>query len=218
MVTFISGVDTDAGKSIATGWWAQQLMASGKRVITQKLVQTGNRDLSEDILRHREMMGLPLLPEDESRLTMPEIYTYPCSPHLAARLDNRPINLDKITAATAELNARYDEVLLEGAGGLMVPLSETLLTLDYVQAQGYPMIFVTGGILGSISHTLLAFEALERRDIRLTHVLYNRYPGRKDRIIDDESCAFLQREAARRFPTAKWLELPILDLPHASCP
>lgn len=218
MVTFISGVDTDAGKSIATGWWAQQLMASGKRVITQKLVQTGNRDLSEDILRHREMMGLPLLPEDDARLTMPEIYTYPCSPHLAARLDNRPINLDKITAATAELNARYDEVLLEGAGGLMVPLNETLLTLDYVQAQGYPMIFVTGGILGSISHTLLAFETLERRDIRLTHVLYNRYPGRKDRIIDDESCAFLQREAARRFPTTEWLELPILDLPHASCP
>lgn len=212
MVTVISGVDTDAGKSIATGWWAKQLMAAGKRVITQKLVQTGNTGLSEDILRHREMMGLPLLPEDEARLTMPEIYSYPCSPHLAAKIDQRPLNLDKITAATAELDARYDEVLLECAGGLMVPLTEELLTIDYLQAQGHPIIFVTGGVLGSISHTLLAFEALKQRHLRLSHIIYNRFPGRKDLIIDNESCDFLRRKAAQLFPEAEWLELPVLQL------
>lgn len=212
MVTVISGVDTDAGKSIATGWWAKQLMAAGKRVITQKLVQTGNTELSEDILRHREMMGIPLLPEDETRLTMPEIYSYPCSPHLAAKIDQRPLDLDKITAATAELNARYDEVLLECAGGLMVPLTEDLLTIDYLQAQGHPIIFVTGGVLGSISHTLLAFEALKHRHLRLSHIIYNRFPGRKDLIIDNESCDFLRRKAAQLFPEAEWLELPMLQL------
>lgn len=212
MVTVISGVDTDAGKSIATGWWAKQLMAAGKRVITQKLVQTGNTELSEDILRHREMMGIPLLPEDETRLTMPEIYSYPCSPHLAAKIDQRPLDLDKITAATAELNARYDDVLLECAGGLMVPLTEDLLTIDYLQAQGHPIIFVTGGVLGSISHTLLAFEALKHRHLRLSHIIYNRFPGRKDLIIDNESCDFLRRKAAQLFPEAEWLELPVLQL------
>lgn len=212
MVTVISGVDTDAGKSIATGWWAKQLMTAGKRVITQKLVQTGNTELSEDILRHREMMGIPLLPEDETRLTMPEIYSYPCSPHLAAKIDQRPLDLDKITAATAELNARYDEVLLECAGGLMVPLTEDLLTIDYLQAQGHPIIFVTGGVLGSISHTLLAFEALKHRHLRLSHIIYNRFPGRKDLIIDNESCDFLRRKAAQLFPEAEWLELPVLQL------
>lgn len=212
MVTVISGVDTDAGKSIATGWWAKQLMAAGKRVITQKLVQTGNKGLSEDILRHREMMGIPLLPEDETHLTMPEIYSYPCSPHLAAKIDQRPLDLDKITAATAELNARYDEVLLECAGGLMVPLTEDLLTIDYLQAQGHPIIFVTGGVLGSISHTLLSFEALKHRHLRLSHIIYNRFPGRKDLIIDNESCDFLRRKAAQLFPEAEWLELPVLQL------
>lgn len=216
MVTFISGIDTDAGKSIATGWWAKQLMAAGKRVITQKLVQTGNTDLSEDIMCHRKLMGLPLLPEDEARLTMPEIYSYPCSPHLAARIDQRPLNLERIAAATAELNRRYDEVLLEGAGGLMVPLTEDLLTLDYVQQMGYPMLFVTGGALGSISQTLLAFETLKQRAIGVTHVLYNRFPGRHDRIIDEESCAYLRRAAAHYFPKAEWLELPVLDPCHAS--
>jgi dethiobiotin synthetase len=212
MVTVISGVDTDAGKSIATGWWAKQLLTAGKRVITQKLVQTGNTDLSEDILRHREMMGIDLLPEDHERLTMPEIYTYPCSPHLAARIDGRPLDINKITAATQTLAERYDEVLLEGAGGLMVPLSDDLLTIDYIQQMGYPMIFVTGGVLGSISHTLLAFEALIQRNITVTHIIYNRYPGRKDLTIDNESCDFLRRRAARHFPNATWLELPIMDL------
>ncbi len=214
MVTVISGVDTDAGKSIATGWWAKQRLALGKRVITQKLVQTGNTDLSEDILRHREMMGIDLLPEDREQLTMPEIYTYPCSPHLAARIDGRPLDINKITAATQILNERYDEVLLEGAGGLMVPLTDDLLTIDYIQQMGYPMIFVTGGVLGSISHTLLAFEAIKQRDINVTHIIYNRYPGRHDLTIDNESNDYLRHVAEKLFPNAAWLELPILDLAH----
>ena len=215
MVTVISGIDTDAGKSIATGWWAQQLMAAGKRVITQKLVQTGNQDFSEDILRHREMMDIDLLPEDHEHLTMPEIYTYPCSPHLAAKLDGRPLDIQKITTATQTLNERYEEVLLEGAGGLMVPLTDDLLTIDYIQAMGYPMIFVTGGILGSISHTLLAFEALKNRNIEVTHIIYNRFPGRKNLTIDNESHDYLRRVAAKLFPNATWHELPIMDLSHA---
>ncbi len=211
MIHFISGVDTDAGKSIATGWLAHRLQAQGCRVITQKLVQTGNIGASEDIARHRAMMGGVHFPEDDEGLTAPEIYSYPCSPHLAAQLDNRPIDMAKITAATRTLDERYDEVLLEGAGGLMVPLSETLLTLDYVQAQGYPVIFVTGGILGSISHTLLAFEALAARGITVEKILYNRYPGRNDLTIDNASQTYLKAAAQRLFPSAQWEELPILE-------
>ncbi len=211
MVHFISGIDTDAGKSIATGWLAQRYAAQGCRVITQKLVQTGNVGASEDIARHRAMMGVGMLPEDEEGLTAPEIFTYPCSPHLAARLDGRPLDVGKITRATEVLAARYDEVLLEGAGGLLVPLTEDLLTLNYVQAQGYPLTFVTGGVLGSISQTLLAFEVLAARPITVERILYNRFPGRKDLTIDNESCAYLRRAAEEMFPAAQWLELPIQE-------
>lgn len=63
---------------------------------------------------------------------MPEIFSYPASPHLASQLDNRPIDFDKIKRATEELSERYDSVLLEGAGGLMVPLTTELLTIDYI--------------------------------------------------------------------------------------
>ncbi len=211
MVHFISGIDTDAGKSVATGWLARHYAEQGRRVITQKLVQTGNVGASEDIARHRAMMGCGGLPEDEEGLTAPEIFSYPCSPHLAARLDGRPLNLEKITQATAMLAERYDEVLLEGAGGLLVPLTEALLTLDYVQAQGYPLTFVTGGVLGSISQTLLAFEVLATRGVTVEHILYNRFPGRRDTIIDNESHDYLRRAAQRLFPAATWTELPILE-------
>ena len=61
---FISGIDTDAGKTYVTGYIARRLMEEGKRVITQKFIQTGNTDMSEDIVKHREIMGTGLLPED----------------------------------------------------------------------------------------------------------------------------------------------------------
>ncbi|MDE6651716.1 MAG: AAA family ATPase, partial [Paramuribaculum sp.] len=73
-IIFVSGTDTDAGKSYATGWLAAQIAAEGQTVATMKFVQTGNTDFSEDITVHRKIMGIDLLPEDVSRLTAPEIY------------------------------------------------------------------------------------------------------------------------------------------------
>ena len=164
-IYFVSGIDTDAGKSYCTAWLAKELANEGHRVITQKFIQTGNVGHSEDIDLHRRIMGTGYLPEDREGLTMPEIYSYPCSPHLAARIDGHPIDFDKIERATLELASRYDRVLVEGAGGLMVPLTEDFLTIDYVVQKHYPLVFVTSGKLGSINHTLLSFEAIRSRNI-----------------------------------------------------
>ena len=79
-IYFISGIDTDIGKSIAVGMMARFLHHTGKHVITLKLVQTGNTGFSEDIARHREIMGSGLFPEDMEHVTAPEIYTFPASP------------------------------------------------------------------------------------------------------------------------------------------
>ena len=154
-VYFVSGIDTNIGKSYATGYLARIWNGQSIRTITQKLIQTGNTGISEDIELHRRIMGCGLLEEDREGLTMPEIYSYPCSPHLAAEIDRRPIDFDKIDRTTAVLSERYDAVLLEGAGGLMVPLTRELLTIDYIARKGYPLIYVTSGRLGSINHFLL---------------------------------------------------------------
>ena len=192
-VYFVSGIDTNIGKSYATGYLARKWNEAGIRTITQKLVQTGNEDVSEDIALHRRLMGTGWLREDDERLTMPEIFSYPCSPHLAAEIDRRPIDFDKIERATQTLSGRYDAVLLEGAGGLMVPLTRDLLTIDYIARHHYPLVFVTSGRLGSINHLLLSLEAADpeeddaliRQDTEeyIRHLLKEKYPEARLEVV-----------------------------------
>lgn len=209
-VYFVSGIDTNIGKSYATGFMAHTWNEQGIRTITQKLVQTGNTDMSEDIELHRRLMGTGMLPEDMEHLTMPEIFTYPCSPHLAAEIDRRPIDFDKIERATGELSRRYDAVLLEGAGGLMVPLTRDLLTIDYIARKDYPLIFVTSGKLGSINHTLLGFEAIRRRNIRLHTVVYNLFPIEEDTTIQRDTEAYIRDYVRKNFPETKFVIVPFV--------
>lgn len=207
-ILFVSGIDTDAGKSYATGYIARQWANEGQRVITQKLIQTGNVGRSEDIELHRKIMGLPLLEEDKSGLTMPQIFSYPASPHLAARLDGKAIDFDKIESATNTLAANYDVVLLEGAGGLMVPLTEDYLTIDYITEKDYPILFVTSGKLGSINHTLLSLEAIKSRGLTLHTVAYNLYPTVADTTIQQDTMNFIQNYLAKHFPETEFVVVP----------
>ncbi|MFZ7203078.1 dethiobiotin synthase [Avibacterium avium] len=205
-VIFISGIDTDVGKTIATGWYAKKLAAQGFSVITQKMIQTGCEEISEDIVQHRKLQGIELLPEDQQGLTCPYLFSYPCSPHLAARLENREIRTALIQQATAQLAAHYDYVLLEGAGGLCVPYDERHTTLDYVAQQQYPLILVTSGKLGSINHTLLSLLACQQYAIPLHALIYNRYPL-GDETINRETERYLKNYFHQHFPQGKFLVL-----------
>ena len=175
-VYFISGIDTSVGKTAATGAIAKALAQAGKRVITQKMIQTGCEQVSEDIEEHRRIQGIPFTEEDREGWTCPYIFSYPCSPHMAAAKDGRTIDLQVITQATERLRERYEYVLLEGAGGLMVPNDFQSLTIDYIRDQDYPLILVTSGKLGSINHTLLSLFAAEQYGIPVKAIVYNQYP------------------------------------------
>ncbi|MGE8542060.1 MAG: dethiobiotin synthase [Acinetobacter sp.] len=209
-VYFISGIDTGIGKTFTTGYLAKLWNARGVKTITQKLIQTGNADVSEDIEQHREIMQMGWFPEDDSKLTMPEIFSYPASPHLAAKIDGREIDFHKIEDATKQLAEIYDAVLLEGAGGLMVPLTEQLLTIDYVAQQQLPVILVTSGRLGSINHTILSLEALKSRNIELYALAYNLNDESQDKIISQDTADFLKGYLAQHFPHAQWIDIPAL--------
>jgi dethiobiotin synthetase len=211
-VVFVSGIDTDIGKTVVTGWLARQWLERGEKVITQKLVQTGCVGASDDILMHRRIMGCDLFEEDRDGTTMPVLYAYPASPHLAARLEQRELDFAAIEQATARLCARYDTVLVEGAGGLMVPLTAELLTIDYVVQRGWPVLLVTSGRLGSINHTLLSLEALAARGIALHGVAWNSRDDSGDEVIAADSRSFIRAHVARHFPQAHWYEVPRLEL------
>lgn len=221
MIIFISGIDTDIGKTIATGMLARSLMAQNVSVITQKLVQTGVLDLenqgrngqraiSEDILTHRKLMQIPLNDFDNDGTTCPYCFSKPASPHLAAAMDNAILNVDDITRATNILQNHFDVVLLEGAGGLLVPITEDCLTLDYIAAQGYPVILVTSGRLGSINHTLLSIEAVQSRGLKLQSLIYNAIHD-SDADISQSTQDFLQRYLKKHAPDCHWLVLNQVD-------
>lgn len=204
---FISGIDTDAGKSYVTGWLARQYMDEGLSVITEKPVQTGNREYSEDIEVHRRIMGIPMQDVDLDHTTAPIIFSYPASPHLAAMIDGGSIDLEIIDAATHKLESLYDIVLVEGAGGLMVPLSEDVLTIDYPLTRRLPVALVTNGKLGSINHTLLSLEALRSRGIQLHSLIYNRHFD-NDEVIAKETREYLERYMSKNFPDVPMLLAP----------
>lgn len=200
----MSGIDTDAGKTYVTGLLAKSLMGKGVKVITQKFIQTGNETWSEDIEAHRKIMGINPLPEDIDHTTAPIIFHYPASAQLAARIDGREIDFGLIKKSTATLSARYDVVLIEGAGGLMVPITDDYFTIDYVAENNLPLILVTNGVLGSINHTILSLEAIKNRGIHLHAVVYNTYFD-KDKVIAADTVEFIKRYTAKHFPEAEYI-------------
>jgi dethiobiotin synthetase len=212
MIYFISGIDTDAGKTVAVGLMARYLMKQGVRVITAKLVQTGNDGYSEDLLKHRAMMGVEAFEEDHEGLTAPQIFKFPSSPHLAAKLENRVVDVDAIRNAMRLLAARYDVVLVEGAGGVAVPLTEELLTIDLVAQEKWPMILVTSGKLGSLNHTILSLEAASNRHVPVAGIVYN-YCASAHPVIDEDTPRQIVKWADRlvKIPEVDFAALPDID-------
>lgn len=205
-VFFITGIDTGCGKTFATGLMARWLKNHEVNVITQKLIQTGCTGISEDILEHRRLMDCGLFPEDKQGITCPYVFPYPASPHLAASLNHTDIDINILSDATDQLIQKYDVVLLEGAGGLHVPLTHNMLTIDYLKMKNYPVILVSSSKLGSINHTLLSIESCAAHGIDLCALLYNRLPD-SDSIIADDSVKVIRKTLQVSRPQTKVTEI-----------
>ena len=207
LTLFLSGIDTDAGKTYATAYLAKRFMQQGLSVVTQKFIQTGCKDDSEDIIAHRKLMGIDLLPEDKDHTTAPIIFTYPASAQLAARIDGRDIDISLIDRSREILASRYDVAIIEGAGGLMVPFTDDFLTIDYPATRQLPVVLVTNGIRGSINHTLLSLEAIKARGLELPYIIYTKYFD-TDELIAEDTLGFIRRYVAKHFPGTEILEMP----------
>lgn len=184
-VLFVTGIDTGAGKTVATGLLARFLLKKGVCVITAKLAQTGCAGISEDVALHRRLMGAQLLPEDKAGTTCPYVFNYPASPALSASLEGVSIETGRIDGAVSALAKTCDMVLLEGVGGWMVPLSKTLLASDYVGSRGWPVVVVTSPRLGSINHTLLTLRAVDAAGLKIAGIAYNLGVEAPPLIVED---------------------------------
>jgi len=204
---FVTGIGTDVGKSWATGWLARTVASAGRSVITQKFIQTGNKGLSEDIAVHRKIMGLPLQTRDLDHTTAPLILSYPASPDLAAKIDGVEVDWEVPAHSMEVLSREYDCVIVEGAGGALVPLRGSYLTADWISEHDVSVAVVTNGQLGSINHTLLTLEALRHRNVNIALVIYNPHFD-ADTTICADTRVYLRRYLRENYPGTEWIEMP----------
>lgn len=209
-VIFITGIDTSVGKTYATGVLARSMKALGRSVTTMKMVQTGCEEISEDIEMHRRLMGIPLTDEDRMGLTCPYLFKYPCSPHMAAAMEKNEIIPFTISMNIEQMQQQYHQILIEAAGGLMVPLNFDMLTIEYIRERHYPVVLVTSGKLGSINHTLLSLFACAQYGIKILAVIYNQYP-KIDAKIEENTYQYLERYISHHYPGTQLLTLPEED-------
>ncbi len=207
----IVGIDTNVGKTIVTGLLGRFLLAAGRTVITQKIAQTGCVGISDDIALHRRLMGIELTDEDRQGATCPYLFALPASPHLAAQQEQKKIEPERIAAATRQLEARYEYVLLEGVGGLYVPLNDEITLLDYIAERRYPLIVVSSAKLGSINHTLLTLEAAHTRKSDVLGIIYNLHPAEHPLIVEDSQRVFRQYLQRFGFPETV-IAMPAIEM------
>ncbi len=156
MTFFVTGTDTEIGKTVAAAWLVLHLNAN-----YWKPVQSGIEDLT-DAQAIRELTGC-----DDDRI-FPCAYELnePLSPHESAKRDDVTIQMDRF-----ELPASERPLVVEGAGGLMVPLNDKDFMIDLIQQLGIPSILVARSGLGTINHTLLSLEALRSRELPVAGVI-----------------------------------------------
>jgi dethiobiotin synthetase len=184
---FITGTDTDVGKTLITGLLARAFCEMGRSVITQKWVQTGCRTFNDtDIAVHLSLMNREV---DEIKPFLPDVIPYrfkfPASPHLAARREKKRIDLRKIEQSHHALCQKFELVLAEGAGGLMVPVTPRVLFIDLVQKLRLPILLIVHNKLGCVNQALLNIEAIRRRKLNLLGLIFNNAENQNAEILKD---------------------------------
>jgi dethiobiotin synthetase len=155
---FVTGIGTDVGKTIVSAILVEKLQAD-----YWKPIQSGDLDNS-DTMKVEALISNPISKFHPEAFRL----TQPFSPHKSAALDGVNINLDDIS-----LPKTNNQLVIEGAGGLMVPLNDSHFVIDLIRKFDAEVVLVVKHYLGSINHTLLSLELLKQRKIKVKAVVYN---------------------------------------------
>lgn len=166
---FITGTDTGVGKTVVGAAIARCLASAGLTVGAMKVAQTGG---DFDIAFLRTAGGVP-----HSRTYVPYSFPDPLAPALAARRKGRRIDLERIEVAFRRLRAAADVIVVEGAGGLLVPLADDATMADLASKLGLPVVVVARPTLGTINHTALTVGAAVGRGLEVMGVVLCRFPA-----------------------------------------
>lgn len=174
---FITGTGTDIGKTYIAGLIMKRLIGSGVNAAYFKAAMSGNiRDehgalIPGDALHVKKVSAI----KQDIASMCPYIYEAAYSPHLAAKLEGNPIELDVVVNSFRKLAAKYECVIMEGSGGIMCPLSDELWLADVVKACGLECILVADAGLGTINAVGLTASYMRHEGLELKGVILNRF-------------------------------------------
>ena len=163
---FITGTGTEIGKTVIAGGLAASLKQAGINVGVMKPIGTGDT-ADARFLKHAAQV------DDELSLINPIYLRHPLAPSVAARMENIEIDLSCIETAFAELQERYDFVIVEGVGGIAVPIRDDFLVVQLIQQLELPILIVATAGLGTLNHTLLTIAFAQQFNILIAGVVLN---------------------------------------------
>ena len=190
---FVTGTDTGVGKTLVSAGLLHALARYHPRVVGMKPVAAGTERINgvaanDDVLALRAASSCRVPPE----LDNPVLLADPVSPHIAAARAGVRIDIGHLVACHRALAQLADAVVVEGAGGFHVPLSNTATGADLAQALGLPVLLVVGLRLGCLNHALLTAEAIRARGLTLAGWVANQVDAAM--LAQDDNIAFLQRQ------------------------
>lgn len=166
---FITGTDTDAGKTFVTALMVRSLRKAGFDTVAMKPVSCGE---PEDSRILRAAAGNELFPQEVT----PVSYKAPLAPIEAARLEGRTFDPEEILSVFRRLRSAHRSLLVEGVGGWLVPLIENYSAADLAKAMGFPVVIVVRNRLGAINHTLLTLESIKAHGLACGGIILNNHP------------------------------------------
>jgi dethiobiotin synthetase len=215
---FVAGTDTGVGKTLVSTALLHALARHHQRVVGMKPVAAGTmlvhgREVNEDVLALRAASTLAV----PAALDNPVLLSDAVSPHVAAARAARSIDIAHIVACHRQLLQLADAVVVEGAGGFLVPLSANETGANLAQALDLPVVLVVGLRLGCLNHALLTLEALRSRGLRLAGWVANHIDP--SMLVQDDNISFLQQQLnAPLLARVAWQCVPdartiMMDLP-----
>ncbi|MGI9244947.1 MAG: dethiobiotin synthase [Verrucomicrobiales bacterium] len=172
---FITGTDTGAGKTYVTALLLEAIRAEGRSAAGYKPISCGDREDAEALLA----ASTPAPQLNIDRINPVHLKT-PAAPLAAAMIENQPVDLTLIKETYAELAGEFDQVLVEGAGGWEVPISEGYHISDLAAELGLPVLVVVNNRLGALNHTILTARAIASRGLECAGIILNHVADERD--------------------------------------
>lgn len=185
-IIFVTGTDTEIGKTTATVLLQKYFLQQGLRTIALKPIATGIPNEDVMLLNRNNPSDLAL------DIINPFSFKHPVAPHLAAEKEQKNLTVEMLVEYSKQVEQlNYDKILIEGIGGWRVPINDHETTEDWVRAMKWPVILVVGMCLGCLNHSLLTYQAIKQSGCEIVGWIANQID--KDMLLFDDNVKTLQK-------------------------